>query len=78
MNEPFYTPAQIAAVVRYTPETVRSYLAFKYPQHQRGCWWRLEREEYEFAIAEMRAAAAIMPAQPLRVLKRDQQLIPFF
>jgi hypothetical protein len=73
-----YKPAQIAAVIGFTPETVRSYLALKFPAHQRGTWWKLERNEYEFAIAEMRAADAISPGQPLRALKRPQQLIPLF
>lgn len=77
MND-LYKPAQIAAVIGFTPETVRSYLALKFPLHQHGAWWRLERAEYDLAVAEMRAANEVSPGQPLRALRRSQQLIPFF
>ena len=69
MND-LFKPAQIAAATGFTPETVRSYLALKFPSHQRGAWWRLEREEYDLAVAEMRAANRVSPGQPLRALRR--------
>lgn len=52
-NREYYTPADIAREVGQTPRTIRSFLRWRYPEHERGVWWRLSSAEYSAALREL-------------------------
>lgn len=77
-----YTPQQIADASGVCARTVREYLLEKFggdtPRHYLGEWWKLNEDEYEFVVGQLRAGRSVGTGQPLRELRRCNMLLPLF